>query len=203
MVKRNYFSHETPGRGSAREVIEQFGYDADLTGENICWGERTAEEAFDTWVTSQDHLENMVSPHYAAIGIGGPVGAEQDLQRALQADGRWLGAPRDARQLAHDRQALGFDKGRGRRCHRGHRGGGGRWRRHGRGAAPRGAAGGGPRPGAAGTTRGHDAIIPRGRRATAFPGAATGSGCRSRPPRPRYWRGSDGRDRRTGAAPRS
>jgi len=76
MVKRNYFSYETPGRGSAREVIEQFGYDADLTGENICWGERTAEEAFDTWVTSQDHFENMVSPHYAAIGIGGPVGAQ-------------------------------------------------------------------------------------------------------------------------------
>ena len=76
MVVRNYFSHETPGRGSAREVIEQFGYDADLTGENICWGEKTAEEAFDTWVTSQDHLDNMVSPHYTAIGIGGPVGVQ-------------------------------------------------------------------------------------------------------------------------------
>ncbi len=44
MVARNYFSHETPGRGSAREVVEQFGYDADLTGENICWGEKTAED---------------------------------------------------------------------------------------------------------------------------------------------------------------
>jgi hypothetical protein len=81
MVKRNYFSHETPDRGSAREVIEQFGYDAELTGENICWGEKTAEEAFDTWVTSQDHLENMVSPHYAAIGIGGPAGAQFQDQK--------------------------------------------------------------------------------------------------------------------------
>src|SRR5688572_29201116 len=63
MVARNYFSHETPGRGSARDVVEEFGYDADLTGENICWGEKTAEEAFDTWVTSPDHLDNMVSPH--------------------------------------------------------------------------------------------------------------------------------------------
>src|SRR5215207_7618 len=68
MVARNYFSHETPGRGSAREVIEQFGYEADLTGENICWGEKTAEEAFDTRVTSEDHFQNMVSSHYAAIG---------------------------------------------------------------------------------------------------------------------------------------
>src|SRR5262245_50149271 len=76
MVARNYFSHETPGHGTARQVLEEFGYDADLTGENIAWGEKTAEEAFDTWVTSPEHLENMVSPHYTAIGIGGPVGVQ-------------------------------------------------------------------------------------------------------------------------------
>ena len=76
MVARNYFAHDTPGRGSAHEVVEQFGYDGDLTGENICWGENTAEEAFDTWVDSAPHFENMVSPHYAAIGIGGQIGTQ-------------------------------------------------------------------------------------------------------------------------------
>jgi hypothetical protein len=81
MVARNYFSHSTPGHGTAREVVEEFGYDGDLTGENICWGEKTAEEAFDTWVTSPDHLENMVSPHYVAVGIGGPVGVQWKDQK--------------------------------------------------------------------------------------------------------------------------
>jgi hypothetical protein len=76
MVTRNYFSHETPGHGSAGDVVEEFGYDADLTGENICWGEKTAEEAFDTWVTSPDHFDNMTSPHYVAVGIGGPAGIQ-------------------------------------------------------------------------------------------------------------------------------
>ena len=76
MVARNYFSHDTPGRGSAHEVVEQFGYDGEATGENICWGENTAEEAFDTWVNSPDHFENMISARYAAIGIGGPVGTQ-------------------------------------------------------------------------------------------------------------------------------
>ena len=84
MVARNYFSHDTPGHGSARDVLEEFGYDAELTGENICWGEKTAEEAFDTWATSQDHLNNMLSPHYTAIGIGGPVGTQfQDSKWGL------------------------------------------------------------------------------------------------------------------------
>ena len=81
MVARNYFSHETPGHGTAREVLEEFGYDGELTGENICWGEKTAEEAFDTWFTSPDHLENMTSPHYTAIGIGGPVGVQFQDQK--------------------------------------------------------------------------------------------------------------------------
>ena len=71
-----YFSHKTPGRGSARESDRAVRLQRRPHRENICWGEKTAEEAFDTWVTSQDHFENMVSPHYAAIGIGGPVGAQ-------------------------------------------------------------------------------------------------------------------------------
>lgn len=83
MVRRDYFSHDTPGRGMPRDVVTEFGYpDEALTGENICWGENTAEEAFDTWVNSRDHLQNMVSPHYAAIGIGGPAGVQGQ-------DGKW------------------------------------------------------------------------------------------------------------------
>lgn len=76
MVERNYFAHETPGRGSASEVVDQFGYGGEATGENICWGEASAEEAFDSWFGSAPHRENMLSGRYAAIGVGGPVGSQ-------------------------------------------------------------------------------------------------------------------------------
>lgn len=61
MVERNYFSHDMPGHRSAREMLEKFGHDGEITGENSSWGEKTAEEAVATWVTSPDHLKNMVS----------------------------------------------------------------------------------------------------------------------------------------------
>ena len=89
MVKRSYFSHDTPGLGSNEELCKKFGYDPPgehWIGENILWGGTgddarvTAEEAFLIWRDSPDHFENMIHPDYRAIGIGGPHG-EQGRQQ--------------------------------------------------------------------------------------------------------------------------
>lgn len=75
MADRDYFrgDHTTPEGATARQRILNEGYPATaLTGENILYGQPTAAAAFATWRDSPPHRDNMLSPHYRAVGIAGP-----------------------------------------------------------------------------------------------------------------------------------
>jgi uncharacterized protein YkwD len=51
--------------------IRAHGYDfATAIGENIAAGYSSAQEAFDQWVNSSPHRENLLNDRFTSIGIG-------------------------------------------------------------------------------------------------------------------------------------
>lgn len=62
MAINNYFSHTAPnGYNMARELN---------VGENCHAGSSYPKGAVDSWLNSQGHRENILSPNYNYIGVG-------------------------------------------------------------------------------------------------------------------------------------
>lgn len=83
MARTGIFSHDTPGIGSNEALAAKHDYKLPAggwIGENILWGDSSGdgdvspEDAFITWRDSPPHNENLLGPHYAACGVGGPSG---------------------------------------------------------------------------------------------------------------------------------
>jgi DNA-directed RNA polymerase subunit RPC12/RpoP len=62
-----YYSHTRPD-GSTCFTI--FPYSIGYFGENIAAGQRNADAVMNSWVNSQMHFENIISPNFRSIGIG-------------------------------------------------------------------------------------------------------------------------------------
>jgi uncharacterized YkwD family protein len=69
MVKNNYFAHESPTYGNPFEMMKNFGITYKTAGENIA-GNSTVEGAFNAWINSESHKQNLLSTAYNYIGIG-------------------------------------------------------------------------------------------------------------------------------------
>ena len=69
MVKNNYFEHTSPNYGSPFEMMQNFGITYKTAGENIA-GNSTIEGAFNSWISSDSHKQNILSSAYNYIGIG-------------------------------------------------------------------------------------------------------------------------------------
>ncbi len=41
-----------------------------FVGENIAWGQRSAQATFEGWMASAGHRANMLGPHYGIFGLG-------------------------------------------------------------------------------------------------------------------------------------
>jgi uncharacterized YkwD family protein/spore coat assembly protein SafA len=70
MIDNHYFSHESPTYGSPFKMMESFGFKFSAAGENIAYGQMTAEEVMNTWMNSAGHRANILSEAYTVIGIG-------------------------------------------------------------------------------------------------------------------------------------
>lgn len=70
MINRNYFSHYSPTYGSPFRMLENFGLRFSSAGENIAYGQRTAQEVMNSWMDSPGHRANILSPSYTEIGVG-------------------------------------------------------------------------------------------------------------------------------------
>ncbi len=78
MIRRDYFSHNTRGRGSFEERLVRFGYGPDgydyyRVGENIALGSGSAaapQDRMDAWMKSDGHRHNILNEDYREIGIG-------------------------------------------------------------------------------------------------------------------------------------
>lgn len=69
MVKNNYFEHVSPTYGSPFEMMQNFGITYKAAGENIA-GNSTVEGAFNSWISSDSHKQNILSTAYNYVGIG-------------------------------------------------------------------------------------------------------------------------------------
>ena len=69
MVKNNYFSHESPNYGNPFDMMKNFGIPYKSAGENIA-GNSSIDGGFNSWLSSENHKQNILSTAYNYIGIG-------------------------------------------------------------------------------------------------------------------------------------
>jgi uncharacterized YkwD family protein len=70
MIDNHYFSHTSPTYGSPFRMMEDFGLRFSAAGENIAYGQRTAQEVMNSWMNSAGHRANILSSTYTHIGVG-------------------------------------------------------------------------------------------------------------------------------------
>jgi uncharacterized YkwD family protein len=69
MVQKNYFSHQSPTYGSPFDMLRSFQISFKSAGENIA-GNPSIKRAFDDWMYSQSHRDNILNPNFTSVGIG-------------------------------------------------------------------------------------------------------------------------------------
>lgn len=70
MINNNYFSHQSPTYGSPFDMMKQFGISFTAAGENIAYGQPTAQAVMDAWMNSPGHRANILNSSYTQIGVG-------------------------------------------------------------------------------------------------------------------------------------
>lgn len=69
-VKRGYFSHVDPDGRDFTYWLDKAGYEFSYGGENLSKGYATVSDAFDAFMNSPTHRDNILSVNYSQVGIG-------------------------------------------------------------------------------------------------------------------------------------
>jgi uncharacterized protein YkwD len=89
MVRRNYFSHVTPGGSTLGDRIRDAGYGRSgrwRAGENLGWGtgsRATPNSLVDEWLDSPAHKRIMLEDSYRELGVGVASGAPRETRSGL------------------------------------------------------------------------------------------------------------------------
>lgn len=70
MADNRYFSHTSPTYGSPFQMINAFGLSFQTAGENIAYGQASAQAVVDSWMNSSGHRANILNASYTQIGVG-------------------------------------------------------------------------------------------------------------------------------------
>jgi len=70
MLAKGYWAHFAPDGTSPWSFFVKFGYKYKYAGENLARDFSSASSAFDAWMNSPTHKENILNPNYREIGIG-------------------------------------------------------------------------------------------------------------------------------------
>jgi uncharacterized YkwD family protein len=70
MNSKHYFSHTSPTYGSPFDMMRDFGVTYKSAGENIAMGQSTAQQVVTSWMNSEGHRKNILSPNFTNIGVG-------------------------------------------------------------------------------------------------------------------------------------
>jgi uncharacterized protein YkwD len=71
MAAKSYLSHNDSRGRDPFKRLAAFGYNYNTNkGENVAAGQKTAEEALESWQSSKGHNRNMLDPQFTVIGIG-------------------------------------------------------------------------------------------------------------------------------------
>lgn len=69
MVNKNYFSHNSPKYGSPFNMMKNYRIKYRAAGENIA-GSATIKDAFNAWMKSKSHKDNILNKDFNYTGIG-------------------------------------------------------------------------------------------------------------------------------------
>ena len=70
MYDNNYFSHTSPTYGSPFDMLKTFGVSYRTAGENIAYGQRSAQQVMTDWMNSSGHRANILNASYTKLGVG-------------------------------------------------------------------------------------------------------------------------------------
>lgn len=70
MAKNGYFSHTSPTYGSAFDMLKSHNIKYKTAGENIAYGQKTAQTVMKGWMNSSGHRANILKSSYTKLGVG-------------------------------------------------------------------------------------------------------------------------------------
>jgi len=70
MAKNGYFSHTSPTYGSAFDMLKSHNIKYKTAGENIAYGQKTAQTVMNGWMNSSGHRANILKSSYTKLGVG-------------------------------------------------------------------------------------------------------------------------------------
>lgn len=78
MVKRDYWSHNTPEGKSPWTFVDKSGYAYKSIGENLAYGFSEDQEVINGWLNSPAHRDNLLNTSYKEVGFG--IATSEDFQ---------------------------------------------------------------------------------------------------------------------------
>lgn len=70
IIRRGYFDHVAPTGEMIWGTIEKDGYSYRAAGENLAIDFNNINDAYEAWLKSPSHLENIISSKYTDFGFG-------------------------------------------------------------------------------------------------------------------------------------
>ncbi len=104
MLAHQYFEHTSPSGQTPWDFIETAGYNYQVAGENLAIDFDREKKAFDAWMDSETHRENILNPKFEAIGIGKVKGVFEGRETTVFV--QMFASPRSALDKVFDRIAL-------------------------------------------------------------------------------------------------
>jgi len=69
MVSRNFFGHTNPDGKNPFERLQESKVVFSAAAENIAFGLKTGQQAFETWFRSPEHRKNMLNCRFTRHGV--------------------------------------------------------------------------------------------------------------------------------------
>ena len=79
-------SHKRPNGEYFYTVLDEVGVSYTDFGENIAFGQWSAEDAVAAWISSDGHRANMLNPYFVRMGFGYIYDEDAPWGRSLQTD---------------------------------------------------------------------------------------------------------------------
>lgn len=67
---KSSFSHTRPDGSNFATALKEQGVSYRGSGENIAWGQKTADEVMKGWMNSSGHRANILNKNFTSIGVG-------------------------------------------------------------------------------------------------------------------------------------
>ncbi|MDB9473354.1 CAP domain-containing protein [Dolichospermum circinale] len=69
MARHNYLNHTGSDGSSMVDRMTRYGYNYRWAGENIAYGQTSAQEVMQSWMNSAGHRKNILNPKFRDVGI--------------------------------------------------------------------------------------------------------------------------------------